>query len=236
MTGFLASVSTLEEARIALRGGADIIDLKAPALGALGAVSPAVQRSVVALVGARRCTSATTGDLPMQPDVIRHAIARTAGSGVDLVKVGLPALERHRDCLRAVADSAAAGIRVVAVLFAELKPPLWLVDELAQAGCHGVMLDTGNKADGGLRRYLPAKRLEAFLQRARRLHLLNALAGSLQADDIAALLPLAPDYLGFRGALCDAGVRTAGLSAQALARIRAAIPAAADAALSQARG
>ena len=33
--------------------------------------------------------------------------------------------------------------------------------------------------------------------------LLTGLAGSLEAADVPRLLLLAPDYLGFRGALCD---------------------------------
>ncbi len=224
MTGLLASVSTPLEARIALRGAADIIDLKAPAAGALGAVAPGIQRAVVAMVAGRRRTSATCGDLPMQAQVIRRGLEQTAASGVELVKLGLPRLEQHLECLAVLAEAAASGIRVVAVLFAESDPPLWLVDELAQAGCHGVMLDTGDKAGGSLRRHLSLAQLAAFVQRARRRHLLSALAGSLGLSDVAALLPLAPDYLGFRGALCAQGARTGALSAAALARVRAAIP------------
>ena len=36
MTGFLASVASVEEAKIALAGGADIIDLKNPHSGGTG--------------------------------------------------------------------------------------------------------------------------------------------------------------------------------------------------------
>ncbi|MGH7006176.1 MAG: (5-formylfuran-3-yl)methyl phosphate synthase, partial [Alphaproteobacteria bacterium] len=44
MTGFLASVQSIAEARTAFQEGADIIDLKAPSRGALGAVSFAAMR------------------------------------------------------------------------------------------------------------------------------------------------------------------------------------------------
>ena len=45
MTLFLASVRDVAEAETALLAGADIIDLKDPAQGALGAVDPATTRS-----------------------------------------------------------------------------------------------------------------------------------------------------------------------------------------------
>lgn len=225
MTGLLASTATPGEARTALDGGADIIDLKDPARGALGAVGLHVQCAVVNMVAGRRTVSATVGDLPMEPGVLAHAIGLTAGSGVDLVKVGLPRLERHPRCLAALDRAARDGARIVAVLFAELAPPVWLVDELAQAGCHGVMLDTGNKTSGNLCCYADPSLLADFVQRARRNGLLSGLAGSLAACDIPSLLALEPDYLGFRGALCAQGLRTAGLSAEALGRIRRLLPA-----------
>ena len=49
------------------------------------------------------------------------------------------------------------------------------------------------------------------------------LAGSLGLADVAPLAELGPDYLGFRGALCGRGGRTAGLDAAAIAEVRAAV-------------
>ncbi len=64
MTAMLASVRTLDEALLALAGGADIIDLKDPARGALGALDQATARNIVAAIGGRAPVSATIGDLP----------------------------------------------------------------------------------------------------------------------------------------------------------------------------
>src|SRR5450759_3813428 len=49
---------------------ADVIDMKDPAKGALGALEPAAVRAAVAAIAGRRPASAVTGDLPMQPDII----------------------------------------------------------------------------------------------------------------------------------------------------------------------
>ena len=50
MTGFLASVTSAAEAEIVLAAGADIIDLKDPHSGALGALPSPVTREAVRAV------------------------------------------------------------------------------------------------------------------------------------------------------------------------------------------
>ncbi|MDH3901075.1 MAG: (5-formylfuran-3-yl)methyl phosphate synthase, partial [Gammaproteobacteria bacterium] len=154
------------------------------------------------------------------PETIATAIRRTARNGVDLVKIGLRDLERHSDCLDALAETSGHGIRVVAVLFAEDRPDLRLLGDLRDAGCHGVMLDTADKNAGRLVRHIDMCSLGTFVGSARSLDLLTGLAGSLQPGDITELRKLGPDYLGFRGALCQGGTRTGRLSASALARVR----------------
>jgi (5-formylfuran-3-yl)methyl phosphate synthase len=89
MTGVLASVTSLAEAEIAFAAGADIIDLKDPVAGALGALPHDTIAAVVARLGGRCTLSATVGDLPMDPAILAAAVARTASLGVDIVKVGL---------------------------------------------------------------------------------------------------------------------------------------------------
>ena len=89
MTRMLASVTGPEEAEIALTAGADIIDLKDPTRGALGAVATAVIRTTVSAVRKRRPVSAVAGDLPMRPDLVAAAVRDIAATGVDYVKLGI---------------------------------------------------------------------------------------------------------------------------------------------------
>jgi len=67
MTLFLTSVASEAEAEIAIAGGADLVDFKDAAKGALGALEREILRAAVASVAGRRPTSAVTGDLPMDP-------------------------------------------------------------------------------------------------------------------------------------------------------------------------
>jgi dihydroneopterin aldolase len=209
MTGVLASVTTVAEAEIALLAGADILDLKNPAAGALGALPATTIRAIVTHIAGRCCVSATVGDLPMVPAVIGAAVADIGALGVDIVKVGLfPGGDRDAS-LSVLATEARRGRRIVAVMFADQQPEFSLIASARDLGLAGVMLDTADKSRGGLRHHLEPKRLAEFVTLAREAGLLTGLAGSLALADIPALLPLRPDYLGFRGALCLAGRTTA---------------------------
>ena len=223
MTAMLASVRTTEEALLALAGGADIIDLKDPARGALGALAEATSRQILAALGGRIPVSATIGDFPsMIPAELLAAAERTADTGVDFVKAGFFPSPRQAKCARALLPLA-RRVPMVAVLFADCAPDLDLMDTLAACGFAGVMLDTADKRAGSLLRHLDLAHLAAFVGRARARRLFSGLAGSLKLADVSLLLPLDADYLGFRGALC-CGDRSSALDPDALARVRAAMP------------
>lgn len=223
-TGMLASVTSCTEALIALEGGADIIDLKNPALGALGALDDNTIRSVVAAVAGRVPVSATVGDLvEMDAGRIGRAVEQMADNRVDYVKVGFFPGPTSAACLDALSASARRGIRLVAVLFGDLGYDGFHVPDFAAAGFAGIMLDTAIKGGGSVRGRIADSRLAEFVNTAQASGLLAGLAGSLAVADIAPLIELRPDYLGFRGALCERGIRTGGLDAAAFARVRSAV-------------
>lgn len=227
MSAMLASVRTLDEALLALKGGADLIDLKDPARGALGALDSATAQTIVTAIAGRAPVSATIGDWPsMDPAEILAAAQRTADTGVDVVKVGFFPGPAQAACARALTPLA-RGLPVVAVLFADLVPDPALIETLAECGFAGAMLDTAKKTSGSLLGHLDLASLDAFVRRVGGCGLFAGLAGSLRQQDVAALLALDPDYLGFRGALCAGGRRGGALDPIAFARIRAAIPRAA---------
>jgi uncharacterized protein (UPF0264 family) len=211
MSRILASVTDVEEAMLAVECGADIIDLKNPAEGALGALSLATISNSVAKVARRKLVSATIGDLPMQPELVVEAVNATAATGVDIVKIGFFGRAGHAACIEALSPIAARGLSLVAVLFADDAPDFDLIPRLAEAGFHGVMLDTAVKNGKRLRHHLDDEDLSTFVCEAQDAGLLTGLAGSLTVDDLVELLPLGADYLGFRGALCVSANRAARL-------------------------
>lgn len=226
---FLASVRDVGEALLAARLGADIIDLKEPRQGALGAVPEEEQRAILAALGLRRPKiSATVGDLPFEPDVLVPAIHRTADVGVNLVKFGV----------FAAGEAALAGLAELDRQLRRMPPTrplvvLFLADRLtggdeavvlARAalrvhGVAGVMLDTADKRSGRLTEVMTISELTRLVHAAHGAGGFAGLAGSLAIGDIEDLATTDADVLGFRGALCD-GDRKASLSAAAFARVR----------------
>lgn len=219
-TRFLASVSDLAEARLVARCGADVIDLKNPAAGALGAVAAADIRAIVAALDSPALISATIGDRPLIATEISAAIDTTAAAGVDIVKIGWFGPSLDDAVLDSLAAASARGIRLVVVLFAEYGCQINHLPALAQSGIHGVMLDTMTKRNGSLRQKLSDASLAEFVSAAQAHGLFCGLAGSLSRADIAPLRRLQPDYLGFRGALCCSGRRVAALDEAAVESVR----------------
>jgi dihydroneopterin aldolase len=236
----LASVRTLDEALFALEAGADFIDLKEPSRGALGALDHAAVRVCVKAIGGRRPVSATIGDIiSMDPREMTTAVERMAATGVDYIKIGFFAHPRAFDCAKALTVLADRA-QLVAVIFADepwsMNPSpsgrgagvrdelVALTNALADTGFTGAMLDTAHKTGKTLRDWRKDEELREFVNRARAQGLLTGLAGSLRKEDIAPLLAIEPDYLGFRGALCSGSNRNQNLDAAAFAKIRSAIP------------
>ena len=216
MTRLLASVATLEEARMASECGADIIDLKNPREGALGAWPVVQVKMAVDALHGKTPLSATIGDLPMEAGTIRAAVEAMAVTGVDYVKLGFfPGGDWH-EVIASLKPLSQQGVRLVAVLFAdhEIDCPGW-ISRLAEAGFTGAMLDTANKQKGPLTVLRDAAFLRQFVREVQQAGLLCGLAGSLRKEDIDPLQALCPDYLGFRGALCG-GTRTDALDPHAV--------------------
>ena len=225
---FLASVTSVDEARLAIAAGADIIDCKNPSRGALGALDADVVRAVVKAVAGRVPVSATIGDLPADAGIMSEAAVAMAATGVDIVKAGFFGDTAPQAAISALGTADIGRARMFAVLMADRQPDFGAIAMLAKARFLGVMLDTADKSSGSLVDVLDTAALTAFLRTARNHGLVAGLAGSLKLDHVAALARLQPDILGFRGALCASG-RTGALDAARAASVRDAIDAAAHA-------
>jgi uncharacterized protein (UPF0264 family) len=222
MTGMLASVCSEREAQLVRRAGVDIIDLKDPRRGALGALDTELVRRIVGRTDRSIPCSATIGDIPYRADLIETRIGAMAEAGVAFVKVGVFGDPYDADVLRMLRGLSGRGIRIVLVLFAEDALPSDF-HIYARHGIAGVMLDTRDKQTGSLRDKQPDRRLRAFVAGARRARLICGLAGSLAAADIPFLRGLGADYLGFRGALCRGRRRTGRLDAGLVRQLRASL-------------
>ena len=223
----LVSVIDADEARAAAAAGADIVDVKNPAEGSLGAPSPAVIAAVCAAVGGDVPVSAAIGDMPNLPGTAALAALGAANSGAAYVKVGLYGVSEQRDAvalLRSV-RAAAPDATVVAAAYADARrvahAPLApeLVARVARAAdCDACMLDTAVKDGRGLLEWLTADALAALVDEAHAAGLQIALAGALRERDLPVIRATGADIAGVRSAACAGGDRSGRLDA---ARVRA---------------
>jgi len=217
----LVSVRSVDEALCAADAGVDLIDLKEPAAGALGGLPITTVRAVVAALRERGGTglvSATIGDVPMSAQaLVLERVHAVAACGVDYVKVGIACDAAAPAVLRAL---AASGWLVVPVFIADQGLDAALVAQAAGLGFPALMVDTADKRAGSLFDVIEQAPLRRFMATARAAGALAGLAGSLQRRDLPMLRALAPDFAGFRSAVC-AGDRAGALDPQRLLALRA---------------
>jgi uncharacterized protein (UPF0264 family) len=230
----LVSVVDAGEAREAAEAGADIVDVKNPAEGSLGAASPAVIEGVRAAVPAELPVSAAIGDMPNLPGTAALAALGAARSGASFVKVGLWGVSTEAQAvvlLRAVRDGVAdvPGAVVVACAYADAQrvahaplAPELLPGVAKAAGVEVCLLDTAVKDGRGLLHWLPPDALTSLVADAHDAGLQVALAGSLRAEDLPAIRATGADIAGVRSAACSDGRRSGPLDAARVRALRAA--------------
>jgi len=232
----LISPISLAEARTALDGGADIIDVKNVAEGSLGASFPWIIRDVAeALRDSAALLSATLGDLPYKPGTAALAALGAIEAGARYVKAGLHGTRSRREALEVMGAvvrtcrEADPAIIAVAAGYADYRrfgglDPMTLIEVARDSGADLAMLDTAIKDGTGLFDALGEDELSAFTAAARAAGLKVALAGSLHARHLSVLRRLGADVVGVRGAVCAGGDRSgridAGLVRDFVARAR----------------
>lgn len=199
----------------------DIVDVKKPDEGSLGANFPWVIREIRDAVPAEKPVSATVGDVPYKPGTVAQAALGAAVSGASYIKVGLygcttpeQAIEVMRGVVRAVKDYRPEAF-VVASGYADADRigcvnPLALPDIARRSGCDAAMLDTAIKDGTRLFDHVPPDVCAEFVRLAHEADLLAALAGSVKVDDLGALTRIGTDIVGVRGAVCEGGDRRTG--------------------------
>jgi len=205
-TGLLVSVRSAAEAELALAGGADLIDVKEPRRGSLGAAEPAVWNEVRLAVAGRIPVSAALGELlaDFRADYLKQA------RGLSFAKVGLAGCTATGDWAARwsrVMRALPAGVQPVAVLYADWRTARSpSVEELlpiaASLRSPYLLLDTFDKSAGRLLDHLSLDQLAILSEQAAMHHMRLVLAGSLDEVAIRRLAPLRPAYFAVRGAAC----------------------------------
>ena len=227
----LISVVNSKEAEEAVNGGADILDLKNPQEGSLGAAHPRLISEVCHRYGRILPVSAAIGDFPHLPNAAALAALGAAEMGAHYLKVGLRGSQSQQqavDFLSNMSDALAwrgSPAKLIAAAYADYRKagtldPCLLPEIARRAKVAGCMIDTLNKNETCLFDLLNSARLEEFIGECRRSGLLCALAGSLQPCHAGLLKALGPDIAGVRGAVCQGGVRNGSMDRQRVAEFK----------------
>lgn len=217
----LISPQNVAEAIVCLSAGAEIVDVKNPDEGSLGANFPWVIHEIKSLVKGRALLSATVGDVPFKPGTISQAALGAVTAGADYVKVGLYGITNAQEtyalmaAVKRAADMAKREVTVVACAYADASrigaiSPLDAIIPVKEAGCDGIMIDTAIKDGKSLFAHQDIDALKKFVETARALGLLTALAGSITREHLGQLALIGPDIIGVRGAVCESRDRVRG--------------------------
>lgn len=216
----LVSPMNIVEARAALAGGADILDVKNPKEGSLGANFPWAIRAVVDLAKGQVPVSATIGDLDYKPGTGSLAALGAAVSGADYIKAGLlgvrtqeQAVEMLEGITKSVKDYD-PDKKVVAAGYSDYVransvSPMLLPIAAAKAGADLVMVDTAIKDGRSTFEFMSETELRNFIDLGHAEGLEVALAGTIGFQHLELLKRLNPDIIGVRGIVCGGDRRSA---------------------------
>jgi uncharacterized protein (UPF0264 family) len=217
----LISPKNETEAVEAIAGGADIIDVKNPQEGPLGANFPWIIRQIRQVTPANIEVSCTLGEAPNRPGSMALASLGAATTGVNYVKAGLYGLKTLEEAVYLMRNVTKAAkeynpsIKVVVSGYADAArvstvDPLLVPKIAREAQADIAMLDTAIKDGKNLFTFLTKPQLQRFVDAAHSYGLKAALAGSLQREDLPAVYALGADVAGLRGAACTLSDRVNG--------------------------
>ncbi|MFY9801026.1 MAG: (5-formylfuran-3-yl)methyl phosphate synthase [Methanoregula sp.] len=204
----LVSPSTINEAKCSV--AADIIDVKKPSEGSLGANFPWVIREIKTLI--TKPLSAAIGDFDYKPGGASLAAYGAACAGADYVKIGLAfdGHEKAREVIGAVVKAVKDEFPEKFVVIAAYSDyqrmhsisPFEMAPIAAACGADVAMVDTGIKDRQSTFAFMDEDTLRSFTEKNSELGLRTALAGALKFEDIDALKRINPDIIGVRGMVC----------------------------------
>lgn len=209
------------EAIESIEGGADVIDVKNPKEGSLGANFPWIIKDIREITPSHQYVSSTLGDVPYKPGTVSLAAYGALHAGANYIKVGLYGTENYdeavdvmKNVVKTVKEESPDTI-VVAAGYADASrvgaiSPLEIPKVARDSGCDLAMLDTAVKDGKTLFDFLDMNDLKEWVAESQEYGLKTALAGSVKKEQLEPLNEIGCDVVGIRGAACVGGDRNTG--------------------------
>ncbi len=225
----MVSVQNLEEARQAVKGNADIVDVKNLDEVFIGSNFPPVIKSVRDAFPKEIHVSVTLGAVPNQAGTVALAVYGAACLKATSVKVGFVDIE-YKNALNILSESKKAlegfDTKLIAATFADSHlykgiDPKLVVKLAKESQSDGILIDTLTKDGRNLFDFMDEKSLKALTDEGKDLEMSTALSGALKLSNLDALARINPDIVGVRGAVCKNGDRYTGrVDAEAVANVK----------------
>ena len=225
----MVSVQNLHEAKQAMQGHADIIDVKNLQEALVGSAKPTIFKSVRDAVPSEIHASLTLGVVPNQEGTVAMAVWAAGKMNATSVKVGFMQAEYEKsvEILQASKEALeGTETKLIGSLFADnvlykggLDPHL--MPKLARDGnCDGWLIDTLTKDGRNLFDFIPESELKDMVMEGKSDGMSTALSGHLKMSDLDELARVNPDIVGVRGAVCSRGDRDNGVYWESVAEFK----------------
>ncbi len=221
----LITIINKKEASLISNIGFDVIDIKNPEEGSLGAPVPKIIKEVQEALPKNTIISIPVGDVPYLPGTVSLACMGACCFKPDYVKVGLRGvrtLEEAANLLFWVVNSvriASSETKIVAAVYAEYMhkstlDPLLLPEIAGKIGIDTCLIDTLIKDGRSLLQHLSVDYLKEFVSSCHAQGLNASLAGSLGLEDLPKIAMTGADIIGVRGGICKNRCRKGSLDAK----------------------
>jgi uncharacterized protein (UPF0264 family) len=224
----MVSVQNLDEAMHALKGGADIVDVKNLQEALVGSANPWVVEQIRDAIPEPHHASVTLGVVPNQIGTVAMAVYAAGRIGATSVKVGFMNTEYDHAVETLQASKQAlkgTDTKLIGSLFAD--NPLYggleathMVRLAKEGECDGWLIDTLTKDGRNLFDFMSEGELRDFVFQSKQDGMSTALSGHLKIDDLDELSRINPDIVGVRGAVCAKGDRNDGVHWEAVVEFK----------------
>ena len=222
-TNLLISLRKLDELSEEIVNEVDILDLKDPLKGSIGAWDLQDIKKVILRCKNKIQISATLGDIFINDEFLIK-LKQFDKLNLDYIKFGLlsTSIKNLFDKIKFLGERK-FKTKLVCVVFVDISYHLKLVYknlELFDAcGIKYIMLDTFNKNNGGLLTFCNISNLDKFISKCKKFDIKIGLAGSLKETQIPGIMKLKPNILGFRSAICKFNKRMSEVDTRKLKKI-----------------
>ena len=205
-SNILVSFKSLQEISLNIINFVDIIDLKDPKKGSLGAWNITQINKAVKIFGKQKFLSATIGDIKEKNKIIENLFTFDR-VGLDFIKFGV-FINNEKEMIELLAEISEKNFKtqLVPVIFVDDRNLLEITNnnlrKIRELKFNFLLLDTFLKKKGDLMQECSFNFLSNFIKKSSDLDIAVGLAGKLKTKQIPQLLKLRAKVIGFRSAVC----------------------------------